>query len=566
MDNKNVFVAIALSMSVLLFWGAFFETPKNQIEQKTNDQIQEKTENSITPSTNRAPSINQLTVEKKISRDESINNSDRIRIENENIIGSISLEGGLIDDISFKNHKQKVEGSKNIEFLNPAQTENGFYAESGWASIGNKIKVPTKNSKWKVEGNKVLTDKSPVILKWNNNEGVIFKKKIELDEKYLFKISQEIQNNSSQSVELYPYAQITRNKVPDDIQNFYISHEGFIGVFDDELKEDDYDDIEDNKIVRKTNEGWLGITDKYWMTVLVPEAGKNFKSTYQYNDSFKANYIINEPVKINANSSGVNSLRLFVAAKEVETIDTYAENQNIKKLDLVIDWGWFYFFTKPLFFVIDYLFKFSGNFGFAIVLITLAIRALFFPLANFSFRSMAKMKAVTPEMQRLKELHKDDKVKLQQEMMALYRKEKINPASGCLPVLIQIPFFFAIYKMLFISLEMRHQPFFGWIKDLSAADPTSIFNLFGLIPWDPPSFMIIGIWPILMGASMWVQQKLNPAPADPIQAKIFAFFPLFLTIILASFPSGLVVYWTVNNILTIAQQWVINKNTKVKTN
>ena len=566
MDNKNVFVAIALSMSVLLFWGAFFETPKNQIEQKTNNQIQEKTENSITPSTNQAPTINQLTVEKKVSRDESINNSDRIRIENENIIGSISLEGGLIDDISFKNHKQKVEGSKNIEFLNPAQTENGFYAESGWASIGNKIKVPTKNSKWKVEGNKVLTDKSPVILKWDNNEGVIFKKKIELDEKYLFKISQEIQNNSSQSVELYPYAQITRNKVPDDIQNFYISHEGFIGVFDDELKEDDYDDIEDNKIVRETNEGWLGITDKYWMTVLVPEAGKNFKSTYQYSDSFKANYIINEPVKINANSSGVNSLRLFVAAKEVETIDTYAENQNIKKLDLVIDWGWFYFFTKPLFFVIDYLFKFSGNFGLAIVLITLAIRALFFPLANFSFRSMAKMKAVTPEMQRLKELHKDDKVKLQQEMMALYRKEKINPASGCLPVLIQIPFFFAIYKMLFISLEMRHQPFFGWIKDLSAADPTSIFNLFGLIPWDPPSFMIIGIWPILMGASMWVQQKLNPAPADPIQAKIFAFFPLFLTIILASFPSGLVVYWTVNNILTIAQQWVINKNTKVKTN
>ena len=566
MDNKNVFVAIALSMSVLLFWGAFFETPKNQIEQKTNNQIQEKTENSITPSTNQAPSINQLTVEKKVSRDESINNSDRIKIENENIIGSISLEGGLIDDISFKNHKQKVGESKNIEFLNPAQTENGFYTESGWASIGNKIKVPTKNSKWKVEGNKVLTVKSPVILKWNNNEGVIFKKKIELDEKYLFKISQEIQNNSSQSVELYPYAQITRNKVPDDIQNFYISHEGFIGVFDDELKEDDYDDIEDNKIVRETNEGWLGITDKYWMTVLVPEAGKNFKSTYQYNDSFKANYIINDPVKINTNSSGVNSLRLFVAAKEVETIDAYAENQNIKKLDLVIDWGWFYFFTKPLFFVIDYLFKFSGNFGFAIVLITLAIRALFFPLANFSFRSMAKMKAVTPEMQRLKELHKDDKVKLQQEMMALYRKEKINPASGCLPVLIQIPFFFAIYKMLFISLEMRHQPFFGWIKDLSAADPTSIFNLFGLIPWDPPSFMIIGIWPILMGASMWVQQKLNPAPADPIQAKIFAFFPLFLTIILASFPSGLVVYWTVNNILTIAQQWVINKNTKVKTN
>ena len=567
MDNKNVFVAIALSMSVLLFWGAFFETPKKDIQNlKSNNQIQQKTEDSITPNTNQAPSINQINVEKKLSREESINKSNRIKIENENIVGSISLEGGLIDDISFKNHKQKVDGKKNIEFLNPSQSENGFYVESGWAGIGNNIKVPTKNSKWEVEGNRTLTNKSPVTIKWDNKEGIIFKKKIELDEKYLFKISQEIQNNSSKSLELYPYAQITRNKIPDDIQNFYISHEGFIGVFNDELKEDDYDDVEDNKIVREANEGWLGITDKYWMTVLVPEKGKNFKSTFQYKDTFKANYIINDPIKINTSSNGSSNFRLFVAAKEVNTIDNYAESQNINKLDLVIDWGWFYFFTKPLFFVIDYLFKFSGNFGIAIVLITLAIRALFFPLANFSFRSMAKMKAVTPEMTRLKELHKDDKVKLQQEMMALYRKEKINPAAGCLPVLIQIPFFFAIYKMLFISLEMRHQPFFGWIQDLSAADPTSIFNLFGLIPWSPPSFMIIGIWPILMGASMWVQQKLNPAPTDPIQAKIFAFFPLFLTIILASFPSGLVVYWTINNILTIAQQWVINKNTTVKTN
>ena len=565
MDNRNVFVAIALSMSVLLFWGAFFETPKNNIENQANKQI-EKKDNSMQPSANQAPEINQLNIEKKISRNESIKKSDRIKIENNNIIGSISLEGGLIDDISFKNHKQKVDGDKNIEFLNPAQTENGFYVESGWASIGNEVKVPTKNSKWQVEGNKILTNTSPVTLKWDNQEGVIFKKKIELDDKFLFKISQSIKNNSPKNIELYPYAQITRNKIPDDIQNFYISHEGYIGVFDDELKEDDYDDIEDNKIVRETNEGWFGITDKYWMTVLVPEKGKNFKSTFQYNNSFKANYIINEPVKVDSSASGRNSLRLFVAAKEVETIDTYAENQNISKLDLVIDWGWFYFFTKPLFFVIDYLFKLSGNFGTAIVLITIAIRLIFFPLANFSFRSMAKMKAVQPEMMRLKELHKDDKVKLQQEMMALYRKEKINPASGCLPVLIQIPFFFAIYKMLFISLEMRHQPFFGWIKDLSAADPTSIFNLFGLIPWDPPSFMIIGIWPILMGASMWVQQKLNPAPTDPIQAKIFAFFPLFLTIILASFPSGLVVYWTVNNILTIAQQYVIVKKTTVKTN
>jgi len=569
MENKNVFVAIALSMSVLLFWGAFFETPKkNSQNLDTNSQTEKLDGTTIAPNkNNQSPVIDQFKIEKNLTRVESLNKTKRIKIENNNIIGSISLNGGLIDDISFKNHKQKVQGDKNIEFLNPAQTENGFYVESGWASVGNKVRVPNKESKWIVEGNKILTDKSPVNLKWDNQEGIVFKKKIELDNKYLFKVTQKIQNNTQENLELYPYSQITRNKIPDDIQNFYISHEGFIGVFEDELKEDDYDDIEENKIVRESNnEGWLGITDKYWMAVLVPETGKNFKSTFKYNEGFKANYIINDPVKIDSKSNASSNFRLFVAAKEVETIDSYADAQNINKLDLVIDWGWFYFFTKPLFFVIDYLFKLSGNFGIAIVLITLAIRALFFPLANFSFRSMAKMKAVTPEMTRLKELHKDDKVKLQQEMMALYRKEKINPAAGCLPVLIQLPFFFAIYKMLFISLEMRHQPFFGWIKDLSAADPTSIFNLFGLIPWDPPSFMVIGIWPILMGASMWVQQKLNPAPTDPIQAKIFAFFPLFLTIILASFPSGLVVYWTVNNILTIAQQWVINKNTTVKTN
>ncbi len=561
MDNKNVFVAIALSMSVLLFWGAFFETPKKPIDPKNNQKVEQKSEaGSI------APTINQPTIVKNISREDSIKKDKRIKIENNSIVGSINLKGAQIDDISFKKHKQKVEGDKNIVFLNPAETENGFYIETGWTSVGNKIKIPAKDSVWSVKGNNILSSNSPIVLQWNNGEGITFEKKIELDNKYLFRITQQVRNNSNSSIDLYPYAQMTRNKVPDDIQNFYIQHEGFIGVFDDELKEDDYDDIKEKKIVRESNEGWLGITDKYWMTAFVPEKGKNFKSTFLYDNGYKANYIINEPTTINKSSTGINQLRLFVSAKEVETIDGYAADQNINKFDLVIDWGWFYFFTKPLFFIIDYLFKISGNFGYAIVLLTIAIRLIFYPLANFSFKSMAKMKAVQPEMMRLKDLHKDDKVKLQQEMMALYRKEKINPASGCLPVLIQIPFFFAIYKMLFISLEMRHQPFFGWIKDLSAADPTTIFNLFGLIPWDPPSFMIIGIWPILMGASMWVQQKLNPAPADPVQAKIFAFFPLFLTIILASFPSGLVVYWTVNNILTIAQQYVIVKQTTVKTN
>ena len=393
---------------------------------------------------------------------------------------------------------------------------------------------------------------------------IVYLFNINLDDKFLFRVTQEVQNKSSKKVELYPYAQITRNENP-DVTDFYILHEGFIGVFDEELKEEGYEDIEDRKKEYNAEEGWLGVTDKYWMTALVPEKSQPFKGEFLFKNGFKANYIQNKPVVVQPSSSKTSETKIFVAAKEVKIIDGYAESENINKFDLIIDWGWFYFFTKPLFFIMHYLFELTKNFGIAIVLVTAAVRLLFFPLSNYSFRSMAKMKILQPELLRLKELHKEDKKKLQQEMMSLYKREKVNPLSGCLPILIQIPFFFAIYKMLFISLEMRHQPFFGWIKDLSAQDPTSIFNIFGLIPWDPPSFLIIGAWPIMMGGTMYLQQKLNPTPPDPIQAKIFMFFPLFLTIILAPFPSGLVVYWTINNILTIAQQWVIMRTTTVKT-
>jgi len=566
MEGRNVIIAIALSLSVILFWEAFMTVPKKELQNNSTSQSKQfKEENDNNKDDSIAPSINEIKIPKSVSRNESIESVQRIKINNEKIEGSISLKGGIIDDVSFKNYKQSLEKNDNVVFLNPKQTIDGYFVETGWTSVGNKIKVPNINSNWKVKGNNILSPDKPVILEWNNQEGLIFRKKINLDKKYLFNIDQEVQNNTSQTIQLYPYAQITRNKKPDDLMGFYILHEGFIGVFDEELKEDDYDDVEDKKIVREAGSGWLGITDKYWVTAIVPPKNENFKSTFLFKNTYKANYILNDPINLAPSTKKNNQVRLFVAAKEVNTIDGYAESQNIEKFDLVIDWGWFYFFTKPLFFLIDYLFKMTGNFGVAIILITAAIRIIFFPLANYSFRSMAKMKALQPEMMRLKELHKEDKVKLQQGIMALYKKEKVNPASGCLPILIQIPFFFAIYKMLYISLEMRHQPFFGWIKDLSAQDPTSIFNLFGLIPWDPPGFLIIGIWPILMGLTMYLQQKLNPAPTDPIQAKIFMFFPLFLTIILAPFPSGLVVYWTVNNILTIAQQWVIMRRTKVKT-
>jgi YidC/Oxa1 family membrane protein insertase len=564
MENKNVFIAIALSMSVLLFWSAFVDPPQpvDKQNQKVSKNIIENkiVDNGI------VPNIDGTIIKKNISREDSLKKANRILLENKKIKGSISLVGATIDDLSFKNYKVNIKSNDIVQFLNPKETKNGYFAETGWASIGNKIKVPTNKSVWSVVGSKILSVNSPVILEWNNGSNLIFRKKIEIDDNYLFKINQEVKNNSSEQVELYPYAQLTRKNIPEDLKGFYILHEGFIAVLDDELKEDDYDDIEEKKIVREAEKGWIGITDKYWMTALIPEEGEKFKSTFLYQDSYKANFLLNNP-KIVAPSAKVNNeIKIFVAAKEVQTIDAYAKKENIEKLDLIIDWGWFYFFTKPLFFAVDYLFKLTGNFGIAIVLITIMIRLVFFPLANYSFKSMAKMKALQPEMTRLKDIHKDDKTKLQQAIMALYKKEQINPASGCLPVLIQIPFFFAIYKMLFISLEMRHQPFFGWIKDLSASDPTTIFNLFGLLPFTPPSFLIIGIWPILMGLTMFVQQKLNPAPTDPIQAKIFMFFPIFLTVILASFPSGLVVYWTVNNILTIAQQWFIMKRTTIKTN
>ena len=558
MDTKNVLMAVILSTIVLIFWGTFFEAPI--VKQETAEQSTPK-ENSTS-----TPSLDDEETKKNISRTEAISNTDRIKLENSNIEGSISLEGAIIDDVIFKNYNKTLNSNEKVIFLNPKNSNNGYYIETGWASSGNeKINLPLNNTIWKVKGNKHLRPNNPIILEWENNEGLIFSKKIELDDKFLFKITQTIKNNSNKSFQFFPYAQITRNYKP-AVTPIYILHEGFIGVFGEELKEMDYEDVESEKFTIESFKGWLGITDKYWLAAISPEKGKKFKSEFlSKNQKYKANFIIKDPVILNPSDSVSNKINAFVAAKEVAAIDNYAEKLSIEKFDLAIDWGWFYFFTKPLFFLIDYFFRITGNFGLAIVIITALVRLIFFPLANYSFRSMAKMKVLQPEMLRLKELHKNDKTKLQQEMMSLYKREKVNPISGCLPVLIQIPFFFAIYKMLYVTLEMRHQPFFGWIEDLSARDPTSIFNLFGLIPWDPPTFLMIGAWPILMGLSMFLQQKLNPTPPDPMQAKIFMFLPIFLTIILAPFPSGLVVYWTINNILTIAQQWVIMKNTKVKT-
>tara|TARA_B100001769_G_C22096804_1_gene591818 strand:- start:147 stop:1823 length:1677 start_codon:yes stop_codon:yes gene_type:complete len=556
MDTKNVIAAISMSAAVIIIYSLFFSTPpeRNKSVDENNNQILNSSE---------TPKIEQDLKLDNITREEALRNSDRINFENNSIKGSISLSGAIIDDLTFKKYSETLGSDDNIVLLNPKETNNGYYIETGWATNNIDVKTPNSDSVWSIIGNNKLTPSNNITLQWTNSEGIQFQKKISLDNQYLFEIEQTIINNSDKSFNIYPYGQIIRNKSP-EIQNFYILHEGLVGVFDDQLVEEDYDDIEEKEYSKKAEKGWLGITDKYWITTLIPEQN-NFRANFSFNNKFKANFIKTSPIKIETNETITEGIKIIIAAKEVNVIDGYAEKLNIDKFDLVIDWGWFYFLVKPLFFAVDYFFKISGNFGIAIILITICIRLLFYPLANYSFRSMAKMKVLQPEMTRLKELHKDDKVKLQQEMMALYKKEKVNPVSGCLPILIQIPFFFAIYKMLFVTIEMRHQPFFGWIKDLSERDPTSIFNLFGLIPWDPPSFLIIGAWPCLMGLTMYLQQKLNPTPPDPVQAKIFMFFPLFLTIILAPFPAGLVVYWTINNVLTMAQQYIIMKRTTVKT-
>jgi YidC/Oxa1 family membrane protein insertase len=559
MDLKNTLAAVSLSAAIIVLWGLFFAPDP----QKVNKEKLEQDKNELINNED-APKLIEKDEIKTITREKAINESQRIIFENENIIGSISLVGATIDDLTFKKYNTKLNSNEKIVLLNPKKVENGYSIESGFVTNNKNIDTPNAASLWKVEGNKKLQKNSPIKLIWKNDQGMIFEKKISLDDQFLFTINEKIINSSDKTYNFFSYGQIIRNKIP-EITGFYILHEGLIATLDGDLIEEDYDDIQEKKFSRNASKGWFGIGDKYWITSIVPPRGKEFKTTFDYKKKFRANYISAEGNEVGPNQTIEEQIQIIVAAKRVETIDGYAQELKIDKFDLVIDWGVLYWLTRPLFLLIDYFFKICGNYGIAIVLMTLCIRIVFFPLANFSFRSMAKMKMLQPEMQRLKELHKEDKMKLQQEMMALYKREKVNPMSGCLPILIQIPVFFALYKVLFVTIEMRHQPFFGWIKDLSDKDPTSIFNLFGLIPWDPPSFLIIGAWPIAMGLSMWVQQKLNPTPPDPIQAKIFAFFPIFLTVILAPFPSGLVVYWTVNNILTMAQQVVIMKRTSVKT-
>ena len=568
-NTRNFILAIVLSIGVLFAWQYFFlpkpsEAPgTKQAEQQQVDPGPPQPQAGGTQPGGAAPQPGAPTA--TFTREEALAQSPRIPIETPSVRGSIALKGARIDDLTLKDYRETVErNSPQVVLLSPAGGPHAYYAESGFVGGANEdLALPNADTVWTAASQEPLTPNSPIRLTYDNGNGLEFTRTISVDDKYMFTIDDEVANTGSEAVTLYPYALVSRHETP-PIQGFFILHEGLIGVVDDGgLQEITYQSaIENEEATRfKSRSGWLGITDKYWATAVIPEQGKAFDATFlgtqkDGRDRFQSDYLMG-PLSIAPGKTAQAQGRVFAGAKEVNVVDGYAESYGIPRFDRLIDWGWFYFLTKPLFFALDYFYKLVGNFGVSILIVTVIIKLILFPLANKSYVAMSKMKKLAPEMQRIKERHGDDRMRQQQAMMDLYKKEKVNPASGCLPILVQIPIFFALYKVLFITIEMRHAPFFGWIRDLSAPDPTSIFNLFGAIPWDPPAFLMIGVWPIIMGITMWVQMKLNPAPPDPVQAKLFAWMPVFFTFLLASFPAGLVIYWAWNNLLSVIQQSVI---------
>ncbi len=497
------------------------------------------------------------------SRAAALKQSKRVAVNGTRLGGSIALKGARIDDLTLLDYKATIDAdSPAVTLLSPHGAANPYFSQFGWVPVG-ELKVPDGDSVWLADRSYLIPSR-PLTLSWENGQGVRFIQVIEIDDAFMLTVTQRVENNSRQTISVHPFGRISRTNTPQTL-GFYILHEGPLAVFNDTLKEVDYDDLQEGPPdMTKSVGGWIGITDKYWLTALIPDQKEPFAGTFRYSlinkrDTYQADFLTLAPQVIPPGATARTVSHVFAGAKEVHLLDKYETQLGIARFDLAVDFGWFYFLTKPLFFVLDYFFKMLGNFGLAILLLTVCVKAIFFPLANKSYKAMSKMKGLQPEMTKLRERFGDDRTKMNQEMMALYKREKVNPAAGCLPVVIQIPVFFALYKVMFVTIEMRHQPFFGWIHDLSAPDPMYIFTLFDTIPWELPRFLMIGIWPIFMGASMYMQQLLNPQPADPIQAKIFLFMPLFFTFLLGSFPAGLVIYWTWNNILSITQQWIIMK-------
>ncbi len=567
-NQKNLILAIVISIAIVLGWQFLVEGPRldrERVQRAAQQQQQAAAPAAQSPSVVATPGA-PVTVPDRAA---AVSQSPRVKIDTPEVRGSIRLVGAQIDDLQLVRYRETVSPSSPlITLLSPQGSPSPYFAEFGWVANGTPGAMPDGQTAW-VADRETLTPNTPVTLSWDNGAGLKFQRRIAIDADFMFEITDRVSNGGTEPVQLQPYGRVQRVGLPKTL-GFYILHEGPIGVFNGVLNEPSYDDVKKKRAIKTPSTGgWLGITDKYWLVALVPDQKSEIQTQFLHvdlggRDAFQADFAA-AVVAIAPGASATATNRLFAGAKEVRLLDSYEAKLGIALFDRAVDFGWFYWLTKPIFYVLDYFYRLLGNFGLAILLLTLCVKGLFFPLANKSYRAMSKMKLLQPEIEKLKALHGGDQAKMSQAMMELYKKSGANPLAGCLPVVIQIPVFFSLYKVLFVTIEMRHAPFYGWIKDLSDHDPTSVFNLFGMLPWGAPEAALLGgtlgAWPLIMGVTMFLQQKMNPAPPDPIQAKIFMFMPIMFTFMLAGFPAGLVIYWAWNNILSVAQQWVIMRQT-----
>ncbi|MCX7338565.1 MAG: membrane protein insertase YidC [Alphaproteobacteria bacterium] len=560
-DQKNLIVAVGLSILILVGFNYFYERPKS-LELLKQAEIA-ATQAPLTAGIQQAEPVKEI-----LSRQKALTKTERVSIDALKVRGSINLKGGVLDDLVLVNYHEKPDpASPEIVLLSPLNTKEPYYVRFGWVGQasdqlnGQASDLPGDDTQWKISEKTPLQTGKPIKLQWQNSDGLKFERSFEIDDNYLFTVTDRVINTGKTDVSLVPYSEVVRVGTP-VTSGYYILHEGALGVLNGRLNEFDYPKLQKTGMVKQeTTGGWVGFTDKYWLVALIPDQKQPVHISFANKpagQSYHCGLTVDSQV-VKPGQSLEFKQYVFAGAKVLQILDQYEEKMGFDHFDLAVDFGWFYFVTKPLFYVLDFLRQILGNMGLAIIVLTVFVKLLFYPLANKSFKSMARMKALQPHIERIKEKHGDDKMRVNQEMMELYKREKINPVAGCLPMLIQAPIFFCLYKVFFVTIEMRHAPFYLWIHDLSAPDPTSFFNLFGLLPFDPPSFLMIGVLPLLMGVTMLLQQKMNPQPTDPVQAKMMMLMPVFFTYLFASFPAGLVIYWAWSNILTIAQQYVITR-------
>jgi YidC/Oxa1 family membrane protein insertase len=575
-DTRNLILAIVLSVLVLIGWNYFYAGPQMQKDRQAQTQTLANGAPAPAGSGATAPLNAAQSATPAETRPQALGASKRIPIQTKSLGGSINLTGGLLDDLTLNAYRETIDpNSANITLFSPQGGPDPYWAESGYLpDAGSKAKVPTRDTVWTSDA-ETLTAERPATLTYDNGAGLIFHRVIAVDDRYMFTVTNSVENKSGEPVVVHPYALILRRGKP-VVSGYAVLHEGYVGgVGDSSIQEVTYAKIDPAKPVTMNGAGgWLGFTDKYWASAVIPDQAMPVDAHFSVSGAIQpADYMtdfIGPAQTIAPDATSQVTSRLFAGAKEVNTINAYMAEFGIKKFNLMIDWGWFWMITQPMFQLIDFIYKIVGNFGVAILIVTVIVKVAFFPLANRSYASMAKMKKIQPEIAALKERFPDDRAKQQQAQMELFKKEGVNPVAGCLPMVIQIPVFFALYKVIFITIEMRHAPFVGWIKDLSSPDPTNVFTLFGLIPWDPTAlpmighFLALGVWPLIMGVSMFFQMKMNPEPADPVQKTMFAWMPVIFTFMLGAFPAGLVIYWTWNNTLSVAQQYFIMRKNGVK--